>query len=686
MPLSEYVEGCALLAVTIGAVALAARRIVVACLADLRGAERLLAWALIAALGMIGAHLVPAAAGLLSRGAVVVVALAALTIAYRLPVRESTDPATRAAAPLRSRTSLLAGGFAVIAVGSYMIALAIGLGGRPIVNIDTATFHLPGVARWIESGSIWQIDQFLPDQAQGYYPASGNVAQLAAVLPFDSDFLVRFVDLPFFAVTGIGVFAAARRLAAPAGIALLVAALALSIPAVTVYVVDSPTPDAVMYAGFAAGIAFGLRHADTGRRSDLVVAALGLGLAFGSRWYGVSSVATLGAVWIAARLAGGVRPRRVLADGVLAAAIVVACGGIWLLRNWAESGNPFFPVRVGVGGLTIFDAPADPARATFGFSIADYLGDWSAWGTYILPALRSTLAAPAALVGAGALAGIALAALRPREPDHGRVLALGAAALVLAGVYAITPYTALGTEGAPIQVNANTRYLVPALLAAAPVCAWVMAEAGRLRPLLGLVAVAAVLDGLAQGADLTARDLALALAGLGVCAALVALAWRLRSGSRRRRPVALATACAVLLGAVVLAHRAEQRALDGRYRDYLPTYNAVLDAPAGTAVGIAGSWEVGLLSPILPAFGDRLDHRVSYVGRFEDGILRAPRDSAGFRAAAADGDYDLLLVGHADLPLGAPTDELAWARAAGYTPLASDDEFTLMRPVGGDGR
>ena len=32
-------------------------------------------------------------------------------------------------------------------------------------------------------------------------------------------------------------------------------------------------------------------------------------------------------------------------------------------RNWVESGNPVFPVKLEVAGVTIFDAPYDRVRA-----------------------------------------------------------------------------------------------------------------------------------------------------------------------------------------------------------------------------------------------------------------------------------------------------------------------------------
>ena len=71
----------------------------------------------------------------------------------------------------------------------------------------------------------------------------GNVVDLAAILPWHSDFLIRFVNLPFLALTGLAAWAAGRELGAPRTSAAIAAVAALSVPAVTSYAVDSPTPE-----------------------------------------------------------------------------------------------------------------------------------------------------------------------------------------------------------------------------------------------------------------------------------------------------------------------------------------------------------------------------------------------------------------------------------------------------------
>lgn len=676
MGAGDYLEGLLLFSLLLAGAVAAATRIVSAYVPRLAGAARIAAVGLLATALVLAIHLIPAAIGILGRLPVAVLSLLALGLAWRLPRAER--PGAAGGEPTLPRLGIAWVGVAALAL--FALAAAIDLGATPLTNIDTLSFHLPGVARWIQSQSIWQIDQFLPGQAQGYYPGNGNVVELAAVLPWHSDFLIRFANLPFLALAGVATYAAARELGARPSGAGAAACAALSVPAVTTYVVDSPTPDQVMYAGFATGVLFLLRHARTGLRAELALAGVGLGIAFGSRWYGVSSVAVVTAVWLGTRLASRPARRGLGGDAALLCATVALAGGIWLVRNLVESGNPVFPVEVRVLGETLFAAPRDVVRELAGWRIADYLGDPSVLGDYIVPAWRSELTFTAPLLLAGALAAGAVAARDRLAAGRARVVALAVATAGAAAAYAITPYTALGLEGAPIATGSNARYAVPALLLAAPAAAWLVERAGRARPFLDAVLVIAALDAIRRGVGSPAGDVAVAVGLLAVAVAtgLGARARKRHPSRRDRRRAALVTIVAALLAAAGL-YEIQRRALDDRYADAPPAVAAALGrAEPGSRIGVAGAWPVTTLSPILPLFGDRLDNRVEYVGRLDEDMLVPYGDGAGFSQALERGDYDLVLVGDED-PLGFPGGEpLKWAPQAGYRRVAADDHFTLF--------
>ena len=303
MELGTYFAGLLLFGTVISASITAAFAIAGIWLTHLAGPVRAVAIALLATAALIGVHLLPAVLGVMTRGTVGVLA-AAVLVASLLALRRARarNPEPAEPRPSDSRASQVLAAVAVGGLAIYLAAMLARFGSTPVTFIDTVTFHIPGVARWIQSNGIWQIDQFLPGQAQGYYPNNGNVVDLAAILPWHSDSLIRFVNLPFLALTWLALYAAGRELGAAAASAAIAAAAALSYPAVTSYVVDSPTPDAVMYATFAAGLLFLLRHVGGRNRSDLLLAGLGFGIAFGTRWYGVAAVAVVVGVWLVGRL------------------------------------------------------------------------------------------------------------------------------------------------------------------------------------------------------------------------------------------------------------------------------------------------------------------------------------------------------------------------------------------------
>ena len=415
------------------------------------------------------------------------------------------------------------------------------------------TFHLPLVAGWLEAGSLWQVEDFVPDKAPGYYPANGDIPLLAVVLPWDREFLAHVVNLPLLGLLGVALYATGVELGAARAQALLFAAAVVALPAVAVIAVLG-LADTFLLAAFACGVLFLVRHARLGRRSDLVLAGLGLGLAMGSKWYGVTALAAVLAAWALAWLLARRPWRRLALDGAVLLGLAALAGGIWLVRNLVEAGNPVFPVEVAPLGLTLFDAPRDFEREVFGFAIADYLDQPDLVRRLIVPGLRGTLGLTALVLAAAGIAA-AVAAFRSR-PRSGRPLALLAAALLVALAYVVTPYSAQGFEGQP-DAGPNARYVVPALVLLAPVAAWAATRFVRVGLALQLGAVAGVLYAVA-GTDvyfvpLDAASVGYAAAIVGGAVACALVLWRLRPDARRtglRVATAVAAVAAVGLGYV----------------------------------------------------------------------------------------------------------------------------------------
>jgi hypothetical protein len=670
---AEYLAGALLLAFELGCAAIAATLIVRRRRAvDLAGVPWALAWMLVAATFVFAAHLIPGVLGVLEPAAVISSSLLLLGLAALIPDRlvrpaVATEPKPRAEDMLARRLGFVA----VVASAAYLVGWGLSHGGEALSQSDVISFHLPNVARWIQQGSLWGVHDWIPGRAPGNYPQTADLFMLATILPWDSDFVVRFAGYPFVAMAGLGVFAASRELSVPPGTASLVAAGVVAMPAVS-YIAISGLADPEMIGTFAAGGYFLLRHWRTRDRFDLLLAGLGLGLAFGSRWYAVPAVIAVLGAWGVAELVS--RRRGAVADAGVLGGLVALVGGFWLIRNWVESGNPVFPVRVAPLGVELFDAPRDVFRERYGFTLAHYLTDWDVLGKYIWPRFLDFLSFTAIGLWASTVIGAVVGWRRRRGAGRGqagRLLALSSVAIVIALVYLGTPYTAAGPEGVPFEAFVNSRYVVPGLIAAAPVLAWLIAGAGALKRPLQIVLGLALLDSLRRNIDLPGGEVAVgSLLLAAVLLVLAAAAFMvIRDGAAglpagRRRALAVAGAAAGLAIVGIAVGAAQQHRFEsGRYAGVGPVVDYVNEQyPAAPRIGIVGD---GFYN--YPLFGPRLDNRVEYVGHRVREMLQPFEDRRAFTRALKRGNYDAIAWISVDtINPGLPERQAKWLRRAGF--------------------
>jgi hypothetical protein len=224
----------------------------------------------------------------------------------------------------------------------------------------------------------------------------------------------------------------------------------------------------------------------------------------------------------------------------------------------------------------------------------------------------------------------------------------------------------------------NTRYALPALVAAAALFACVLPHLGRLRHAVELLAVVAVANGLRHSILVGDRRLAAGVAAALVLGAAALLARRLP------RPALLA---AITVAAVVVAAAGYERQRDfhdGRYQGADPALDVLSATPHGTRVGLAGFESTGTIPHVLPAFGKRLENEVAYVGRDHDGQLLAYERAGELTSALARARFDYLLVARGryasecGLP-GQATEPGAWAQAAGWRRVSQTPALALYR-------
>ena len=684
----DYIEGLVFFSATLLPALLGAELARRRWFGDLRGSQLALACGLAASLLVALAAFLPGVAGVATRwtvaGTSVALAVVLLRLAHRTPPSRSGGaaqaPPAGAASPSWSWAFAAVGAAAVIAGG---LAFLLARSAFPVAGTDAMAFHLPTVVRWIQTGSLWEAVELQPELSSGAYPHTGNLMYLVAMLPWSSGWTARYVGVPFLALAAVGIYALARALGAARPTSVLAAAAVCATYAVAGPALDVAMVDVHFLAWFTAGAVFLLRWIGSRGRRDLVLAGLGLGLALGTKWYALPYVPVVLLVWSAALLLAG-RARREVGRALVGVSVLtVAIGGFWLLRNLVAFGNPLQPSPVRLLGITIFDAPPNPVLDAGGFAVRHYLTDLAVWDAYLLPALWRMLGGVLPLLGLGAAAAVVVAVrdLRgPRRAPAARVLAVAVAGILLAILYTTLPYTAMGPRGRPVLAEAGVRYLVPALVAAAALMAWLATRAPRARLLIELALLAAVLDGVRRAyPGVAATHVAVAIAISALMSAAAVAAWRPRD--RLPRAAVAGGAAALLFVAAAGGRWLQARSAGTPYgsRDATIAWLET-NSPHGAKVALAGDRSSRAFVPIFAAFGPRFGNRVEFLGRIERGTMRSHRRRDAYVDAVSRGGYDLVLLarGRDPQPQIEPP-QLEWTESAGYRPVARSPFFVLLR-------
>ncbi len=300
----------------------------------------------------------------------------------------------------------------------FCVALA-----HPPTEYDSLTYHLFFPARWLQDHRIFIVPTPFGDQAPAYTPADGQLFFLWLMLPFHGDLLARAGEFPFYCLAGLTLYGLARQLGAAPNQSMYAGGFFLLSRPVLEQALGAEV-DVVFTAAFLAAVYFGLSAMRTGRRSDVVLFGVSIGLCTGTKVLGLT---------YAPLLLPALAAKTVRRQALWVLPGIVALGLPWYVRNWIVTGTPLYPVGLNIAGFTL--APGAWSRSVQTQNWA-YITDFSklpeivrdgAFGAGLL-----TVWAPLAFIGLGAL-------LRAAQWSW---LGIGAALPLLIGViyWTVLPY------------------------------------------------------------------------------------------------------------------------------------------------------------------------------------------------------------------------------------------------------
>jgi hypothetical protein len=201
---------------------------------------------------------------------------------------------------------------------------------------DSLMYHIPLIDQWLAVKSL-----YAPNDARWYNPGNNELLGLWLVAPFSGDFLISLNNLPVIVLLG----AAAIELASGFGLIRPLAhfvglSIVLTTPALR-QLTDAEN-DLAVVGLFLASLLYAIRYGQSGHSSNLVLAALSIGLLAGVKYYalGYSAVAAAAVIVL-------IRPIRSFRNRGYAIVVVCVgitlCGSYWYIRNYIITEAPLYP-------------------------------------------------------------------------------------------------------------------------------------------------------------------------------------------------------------------------------------------------------------------------------------------------------------------------------------------------------
>lgn len=226
------------------------------------------------------------------------------------------------------------------------------------LEYDSIAYHLPFVAKWLQTGTLNNLYYSAFAGPISYYPSNYELLGLWTFLPFRNDFFANLINFPLFIILGTVIWRIFRNFGIDKNTALIATAIPFYMP-IFLHQAGLPLVDLFFVLIFAISIYFLQEisiNQEKEKYSDFLLFGLSIGLFIGTKYLGL----VYGALIIL--LLAGIafyhaknKKIKLYKAGFITIAGILFTGSFFYIRNWIDSGNPLFPVDVNFSGINIFE-------------------------------------------------------------------------------------------------------------------------------------------------------------------------------------------------------------------------------------------------------------------------------------------------------------------------------------------
>lgn len=237
------------------------------------------------------------------------------------------------------------------------------------LEYDSVSYHLPFIAKWLQTGSLTTTYFTAFSSPIGYYPSNYELLDLWTALPFKNDFFFQLINFPLLAILAITTYGICRNLKISRKISVLSTGLIFYMP---IFLKQAGTPlvDLFFTLTFALGIYF-LQEIIKNKTEplDFIGFGLSIGLFVGTKYLGIPYAAIL----VILLLIFFRKPKALLT--ILLG--IFLTGSFFYLRNWLTTGNPLFPVEINLFGQKIFEGYQGVNKFIDSSALIHHLNNWA---------------------------------------------------------------------------------------------------------------------------------------------------------------------------------------------------------------------------------------------------------------------------------------------------------------------
>jgi hypothetical protein len=256
--------------------------------------------------------------------------------------------------------------------GFGLVKLAINLINPPF-GWDSLNYHFTFPVEWLKQQNLHNPITINDDLAPSYYPINGSLIYFWLMAPLKNVFLADLGQIPFFVISFLAVYGICRQLRIDTEYAFYAAALFTITPNYFKQT-EIAYVDVMVCAWFLLGVYFWLSFYNQREIKDVILFSAGLGLLIGTKTTALPYGAVLFILFLIVLLAHckSLGLKKITFFILSSCLLITAFGAYGYIRNYLETGNPLYPMKIQLFGKEIFKGVYDMANYSARVVSGDY--------------------------------------------------------------------------------------------------------------------------------------------------------------------------------------------------------------------------------------------------------------------------------------------------------------------------